>query len=329
MRNAAVISDRLWQSWFHNDAEVAGRKILLDGVPFVVVGVLPRSFFGVVPGEYTDIAITFAGYAVLNARQTMLSCRNCNSMEAMGRLRPGLAVSQAEAALKMSWASALRETVPENLPDRYRSDYFSDRIFLDPASTGLDSYLRSRFTKPLYMLLGMSSLILLIGCSNVANLLLARAQARHRELAVRLSTGASSWRIMRQLLTESLLLALLSLFASVAVYQACVHGLLFFMERSGQEVFLDTRPNPLMVGFVIVVMTLTVLLFGLAPAVGASRAGLRGTLAESAPTISRKITIEPRGTGRHRCNVDHSADGRVSVGARSVRLKDVRCRISA
>ncbi len=289
--NAAVISDRLWRSGFHGDAGVVGKKILLDGVPFIVIGVLPRGFFGVVPGEYTDIAITFAGLPVLFPRQTMLSCRECNSMEAMGRLGLAVTVLQAEAGLNVAWRSALRETVPENLPDRYRNDYFSDHAFLDPAGNGLDSYLRDKFTKPLYLLLGMSGLILLIACSNVANLLLARAHARHRELAVRLSTGASQRRIMQQLLTESLLLAVFGLAASTVVYQACAGGLLMFMQQSGQEVFLDIKPDARMMTFALGLMTLTVLLCGLAPAVRASRIGLHGTLAESAPAASRKSRL--------------------------------------
>jgi predicted permease len=291
LSDAAVISDRLWRGSFHQDAGVIGRKILLDGHPFVVIGVAPRNFFGVEPGSYPDVAITFGGYALLSPKQTLLDCRSCSAMEAMGRLRPGVKVSQAEASLQLAWRSALRDTVPENLPDRYRKEYFADRLVLEPAGSGPDSYLRNRFTKPLYLLLGMSALILLAACSNVANLLLARAHARQRELAIRLSTGASRRRILQQFLTESLLLALLGLVAGAVIYEVCVLGLIRFMQRNGQDVFLATRPDALVLVFIIVLTILTVLLFGLAPAMLASRSPLRSTLAEMAPALASKSKL--------------------------------------
>jgi predicted permease len=286
----AVISHRLWRSTFRSDPSVVGRKILLDSVPLTIVGVTPRSFFGVETGGRADVMLPFASKPVLNPQFTMLECKNCFWLRVMGRLKPGYSTAQAEARLNVVWRDVLRGTMWETLPERYKADYFADRLAAAPGATGL-SDLRSRFTKPLYVLLAMTGVILLISCANVANLLLARALARHREIAVRLSIGAKRGRLVRQLLTESALLAMAALVAGTGVYLFCVNGLLRFLESGGQPVYLDTSPDLRMVAFVSGTTLLTLALVGLTPALRATRYRLTGTLAESSRIVAGRASL--------------------------------------
>jgi predicted permease len=287
---AAVISYRLWQSAFHGDISVAGRKILIDSVPFTVAGVTPRSFFGVEVGSYTDITLPFASKPALSPQFKMLDCKGCYWLMVMGRLRPGFLSSKAEAGASVVWKNVRRATIPESMPDRYKAGYFADHIAFAPGSTGHSS-LRDRFTKPLYVLLAMAAVILLISCSNVANLLMARALARQRELAVRLSIGAQRGRLIRQLLTESALLAAAGLLGSAAVYWFCVNSLLRFLQTGGPTYYLDTSPDLRMAAFVTGLALLTLCLFGLAPAVRTTRWHLSGTLAESSPSVAARSSL--------------------------------------
>jgi predicted permease len=267
---AAVISYRFWRSAFHGDTSVVGRKVLIDSVPFTITGVTARNFFGVEVGSDPDVTLPFASKPALSPQFTMLDCKGCYWLIVMGRLKPGYSAATAEAGLNVVWKNVLRTTIPENIPERYRARYFADRMALAPVSTGLSS-LRDRFTKPLYVLLAMTGVILLISCSNIANLLMARALARQKELAVRLSIGARRSRLVRQLLTESALLAVAGLLGSSAVYVFSVHSLLRFLQSGGTTYYLDTTLDLRMAVFVGGSVLLTLALFGLTPALRATR----------------------------------------------------------
>ena len=282
-----VISHRLWASAFDKDSAIVGQKILLDGVPFVVAGVTPERSFGVEPGGYPDVTLPFAAIPVLDPNDHSLDCRNCYWLTAMGRLRPGVSMEQANAGLRVAWSNVLRETVPGDLPERFKKQYYDDPPALLPGGTG-NSNLRAQFGKPLYVLLAMTGLILLISCGNIANLLLTRAQARQREVAVRLSIGARPARLVRQLLTESALLAMLGAAGGLVVYELSVSGLIRFLSSGGDEVFLDTNPDFKMALFAVGVTVLSVLLFGLFPALRAARRRVSGWLAESSQTIAAR-----------------------------------------
>jgi predicted permease len=270
----AVISYRLWQSAFQGDPAVVGRKILLASVPFTIAGVTPRSFFGVEIGGHADVTLPLASRAILYPQFSMFDCEGCYWLRVMGRLKPGDSRSRAEAGLSVIWNNVRRATVPKTMPERYRAEYFADRLAIAPGATGL-SDLRDRFTKPLYVLLAMTGVILLICCFNVANLLMARGMARQKELAVRLSIGARRGRLVRQLLTESTLLAAAGLLASAGVYLLAVNGLLRFLATGGEPVYLDTSPDLRMAAFVAGTALFTLALFGLAPALRATRTRLR------------------------------------------------------
>jgi putative ABC transport system permease protein len=286
---SAVISYRLWKSEFHSDPSVVGRRINVDSIPFTIAGVAPNNFYGVEIGSYADLTLPLAGEVALNPS---FDLRNNGYfwLLIMGRLKPGVAASTAQADLNVVWKNLRPATVWDAMPERYKTEYFAESISLAPGANGL-SELRDRFTRPLYVLLAMTGVILLISCSNIANLLLARSLGRQREFALRLSIGARRGRLIRQLLTESGLLALAGLVASVGVYQFCVQGLLRFLQTDHQQVYLDTTLDLRMTAFVGTSVLLALAIFGLAPAVRATRQRLSGALAESSQAVAARSSL--------------------------------------
>jgi predicted permease len=199
---------------FGDPASAIGRTLVVNGTPFTVVGVAPEEFFGVDPAAAPQLYVPIHSGPQLQARSAFrydFLDANYYWVEMMGRLKPGVGLAEAQAALAGPFAqwvasTATRDGERANLPV----------LRVEPGAAGLDS-LRSQYSKPLYVLLAMVGLILAIACANTASLLLARSEARTREIAVRVSLGAGRSRIVRQLLTESVLLAGLSGAAGVAI----------------------------------------------------------------------------------------------------------------
>jgi len=272
----AVVSSGFWRREFGGDPEILERKITLDGHPFQIMGVTPPNFSGIEVGRTFDVAIPLCAEATISTKGPS---RDPVAwwITAIGRLKPDWTVERASAQLTAISSGIFAATVPPQFDGPARKDYLSFRLGAVRVANGF-STLRSNYQEPLWLLLCLSGLVLLIACANLANLMLARASAREREMAVRLTLGASRPRLIRQLLTESLLLALLGAAAGVGIANILSRLLITYLSTQQDQVFLELTPDWRIVCFVTGLAVLATVLFGLAPAIRASQVEPGATL---------------------------------------------------
>jgi putative ABC transport system permease protein len=287
-----VISYGFWQREFGGSASALGKKIKLDGGSVEVIGVTPASFFGLEVGRQFDLALPIC------AAGKRLDSGTTWWLTILGRLKPGVSLAQADAHVQAISNGIFETSLPPDYPPVSVKGYLAMKFTAIPAGGGI-SRLRDEYSKPLGLLLGIAALVLLIACANLANLMLARASAREREIAVRLAIGASRAQLIQQLMIEGLLLAVAGAGAAMFLARELSGFLMAFLGSADKSVFLDSRPDWRVFAFTAALAVLTCMLFALAPALRATRAqpasalssGSRGTTAGRERFGLRRILV--------------------------------------
>ena len=269
----ALVSYGFAERRFGEAGKALGQTVTINDVPFTVVGVAAPGFHGINPGQERELYLPLQSQIQVNRiygrdPRAKFADPKFYWVEILGRRKPGVSIEQAQAALtpifdQFTTSQATNEAERANLP----------KLMVQDASRGLES-LQRQYSKPLFILMTLVALILAIACANLANLLLARAAGRRREMAVRLSVGAAKGRIIRQLLTESVLLAALGATLGLLFAQWGLRGLIALMANGQQNFLLDASLNWRVLALTIGLALVTGVLFGLAPALQASKVDL-------------------------------------------------------
>jgi predicted permease len=294
----AVVSYKFWQRELAGDAAVVGRRLTLNDHAVEIIGVTPAGFSGVEVGQVYDVAVPICSQAVLWSDGNVLDVGTTWWLTVMARLQPGWTLQHANAQLRVSSAGLFQATLPSNYPAKNVKDYLKFKLRAVPAKTGV-SQLRTEYSDPLLLLLATTGLVLLIACSNLANLTLARATAREREIAVRLAIGASRGRLVRQLMAESVLLALAGGACGLLLAGELGRLMLALLRTPGSSLFLDLEPDAGVFAFAAGIAGLTCILFGLTADAGSVPGGAFNGAAGQRPAVLR----HPAQTARRRCRL--------------------------
>jgi putative ABC transport system permease protein len=294
----AVLSYAFWQRQFGGGSDVLAKQVTLSGHPLQIIGVTPSSFYGIEVGQNFDVAIAMCSEPVFSTKGALMDSPISWWIATIARLKPGWTIERASAQLAAISSGIFTATVPSEYDAIARKDYLSFHLGALPAATGVSS-LRSQYEDPLWLLLALSGLVLLIACANLANLMLARASARQREMALRLALGASRSRLIRQLLAESSLLVILGTVGGLGLARTLSRVLIAFLSTEQNRIFMELTLDWRVLGFATGLALLTCLLFGLTPAIQASRtepgvamkANARGTTAGRDRFLLRRTLV--------------------------------------
>ena len=261
----AVMSYRAWQQHYGLDPSVIGATFMIDGKPFTVAGIAPPGFFGDrLRDDPPDFYIPIAFEPLLQQKSSMLHLDNQHWLYLIGRMKPGAQPAQVQAQLTTELRQWL-PTIASNLPPYERELIPKQFVKLGPGGAGIAS-LKNRYRAGLYLLIAVSALVLLIACANLANLLLARGMARHQQTAVQLALGATRGRLIRALLTESILLSCIGGTAGVALAYFGTRAILLIAFRGSNFVPISTAPSLPILAFAFALSLITGIIFGIAPA---------------------------------------------------------------
>jgi predicted permease len=285
----AVLSYRYWQSRFAGDPSIVGKQIQVNGRNLTIIGVSAAGFDGVEPGSAPQIRIPITMTDDLPlSPQGRLSNDRVRWTEVFARLKPGITLQQAQAGLQPLFHQILDQEVKEaafaKAAPNVRKEFLQMWMEVMPGSTGR-SELRKTYSKPLFALMGVVGLVLLIACSNLANLLIARASARQREIAIRLAMGAPRRTIVRQLLIECVLLSMAGGAGGIGLAILLDGALIRFLPAERTPLGLRGTPDWTVLAFTFGISLLSGLLFGLAPALQSTRPDVAGTLKDEAGSV--------------------------------------------
>ena len=268
----ADISDGFWRSQFAASPAVLGANLTLSGHSFTIVGVTPPEFFGLDVGTRSEAAIPLCAEAIINPR-SMLKVRDAWWLRVGGRLKPGETPSAAQAQLAAQFPAWLAASVPTDWAGKDRQNFLGRRVSLQSLELGV-SRMAGAYGLPLEVLLGVAGLVLLVACANLAGLMLARTVSRQGEIATRLALGASRARLIRQLLTESLLLSAGGAALGVGLAMWASRALERFWSTTASTVQLNLSLDRTVLGFTVGLTVATAILVGVVPALRATRLSL-------------------------------------------------------
>ena len=273
-RPATVISYRYWKEQCNADPLIVGKSVALNDASFTIVGVTPPEFFGERVRQSPDFWLPLAFQSQVEMHESALTDQTVYWLNLMGRLKPGVRTEQAQADVNVALQQFLTGQAGAQITDERRKAIQGSYVQLTAGGRGI-SGLRFRYSEPLRMLMAIVVLVLLIACANVGNLLLSRSASRQTEMSLRLALGASRARVVRQMLTESVVLASIGGAIGLLLARWGVDALVRLVARTSP---VDVRPDALVLGFTAAISLLAGVIFGLAPALRASRTDLSTAL---------------------------------------------------
>jgi predicted permease len=293
-----VLSDAFWQREYGGETSAIGRRITIEHHPFEIIGVTPASFYGLEVGRQFDVAVPICADPLIRGEEARLDVPHEWWLSVMGRLKSGWTIERASAQLAAVSPQIFEATAITKFGAEEEKHYLTYHLGVLPAGTGV-SDIRKDYETPLNLLLAIAGFVLLIACTNLASLMLARASAREREIAIRLSLGASRGRLIRQLMVESFLIAAAGAGLGLVISHSLGKFLVSLISTQRDRAFVDLTPDWRVLGFALGLAVLTCFLFGLAPALRATRTGS----AEALKAGGRGNTAGPERFGSRRALV--------------------------
>jgi putative ABC transport system permease protein len=273
----AVLSYGFWQDHFARAESAVGSTLSLDNHAFNIIGVSASGFFGLEVGNKFDVAIPVCAAEIFDGPKSRLDRRSWWWLNVAGRSKPGVGLEQLKARLGVVSPLVFAAALPQDWEAKDQQSFLKRSFQPTPAATGT-SYLRRQFTQPLHILMGVVGLVLLIACANIASLMLARASARHKEIAVRKALGASRARLIRQLLTECVLLSTAGAILGILFARWGSALLVRYISTGDNKVFLDLTFDCRILSFTAGVAVFTGILFGVLPAFRSTRVSLTSAM---------------------------------------------------
>ena len=282
-----VLAHAYWKEKFNADPNIVGRAMIVNGASMTIMGVAPEGFSGTTLGSVPSIFVPISMRQALTPRWKGLNDRRDYWAYVFARLKPGVSLVEAQASIQGTYIGLIRDvelSLQKGMSERSKARFLGQQMTLLPGDRGQSSFLTVGQT-PMVLLFSIAGFVLLIACANIANLLLARSANRSKEFSIRLSLGASRAQVITQLLTESMVLALLAGATGLFVAYSTGMGILTFLPADAAEIF-DPGVRPATIAFSLFVSLIAGFLFGLFPAIHSSKLDLAGAMKDQAGNLS-------------------------------------------